>query len=352
MILFLSKYPQTPEEYRDGFYQRVENIDRFFIDDQRLYLSVSLFKNFKKQVRKNEKREEVDCNLFLHFFIILGLFRKASLVYIQSIYNALYTIGFILFFKNCSVLDLHGVVPEELEMQKKQKYAIIFSMIEKLLFSRMNVCIAVTNRMVSHYKAKYPKSQTNYIVYAILPNHLKPYQLNSSIETSDKIEIIYSGNAQVWQNVDLMLNTIKNNLSDKIHFTILTGDQHTFNTKIANLEVEINQITVKSVKPEELEAYYKNSHYGFVLRDDVLVNQVACPTKIVEYLNYGVIPIVLSEKIGDFKEYDYEYIFLNQLNDTLEIRKSIKNVNVINEIYSVNSISLRNEIFFNKKNHC
>ena len=70
MILFLSKYPQTPEEFRDGFYQRVENIDRFFVDDQRTYLSVSFFKNLKKKVRKDENREEIDCNLFLHFFMI------------------------------------------------------------------------------------------------------------------------------------------------------------------------------------------------------------------------------------------------------------------------------------------
>ena len=33
MILFLSKYPVLDEEFRDGFYQRVENIDNFFHDD-------------------------------------------------------------------------------------------------------------------------------------------------------------------------------------------------------------------------------------------------------------------------------------------------------------------------------
>ena len=344
MILFLSKYPQTPEEFRDGFYQRVENIDRFFVDDQRTYLSVSFFKNLKKKVRKDENREEIDCNLFLHFFMIFNLFRKSSLVYIQSIYNALYMIGFILLFKKYYVLDLHGVVPEELVMQQKEKHARVFSIIEKLLFIKMKVCIAVTNRMVHHYKSKYPKSKTKYIVYAILPSHLKPYQLNSEIDNTGKIEIIYSGNAQVWQNVDLMLDTIKNNLSDKIHFTILTGDPETFNAKIASLKIKKNQITVKSVKPEELDQYYKKSNYGFVLRDDFLVNQVACPTKIIEYLNYGIIPIVLSEKIGDFSEYGYDYIFLNQLNDRLETRKSEKNIDVIFQLYKDNSFDFKNKI--------
>jgi hypothetical protein len=37
-----------------------------------------------------------------------------------------------------------------------------------------------------------------------------------------------------------------------------------------------------------------------MLRNPDVVNQVACPTKLVEYLAMGVIPIVNTTKIGDF----------------------------------------------------
>lgn len=68
MILFLSKYPQTPEEYRDGFYQRVENIDNFYKDDERVYLKASLTKNWKLKITQDKLQRNIECNLFLHFF--------------------------------------------------------------------------------------------------------------------------------------------------------------------------------------------------------------------------------------------------------------------------------------------
>lgn len=345
VILFLSKYPQTPEEFRDGFYQRVENIDRFFIDDERIYLSVSLLKNLRRKNISHGLRTEVHCNFFLHFFYILKVFRQCSFVYIQSIYNALNLILFILFIRNFYVLDLHGVVPEELELQQKMNYARVFSVIEKLLFKRINISIAVTNRMAEHFRCKYPNSNTKYIIYSIFPSHIKAYEFEDVSSADGKVEIIYSGNMQAWQNIDLMLHSIKENLSRNINFTILTGELDKFYERIKKHNIDLGSIVITSVKPEELEYYYKRSHYGFILRDDILVNRVACPTKIVEYLNYGIKPIVLSPQIGDFNEYGYEYLKLEELKiSNLLCCKSIKNIQVIEQIRSTNNFNLRLEL--------
>lgn len=344
MILFLSKYPNTPEEFRDGFYQRVENIDHFFKEDKRVYLSISLLRNVKIKKNTNGLREQISCNLILHFFLILSLFKKSSFVYIQSIYNALNFIFFILTFNKYYVLDVHGVVPEELEMQGKKKYAFIFSKVEKALFERLNLCIAVTNRMTNHYKEKYPNSKVKFINYAILPSHLKPFTIDNNTIDNDVVEVIYSGNTQVWQNVDLMLKTIKANLSPKIHYTILTGEPQKFQKKLKEFDIRPEEITIASVKPEQLGDYYKKSHYGFILRDNILVNKVACPTKIIEYLNYGIIPIVLSSEIGDFEDYGYEFININQMNSGIFLLKSQKNLEVIKLILEKNNIDLSFEI--------
>jgi len=40
---------------------------------------------------------------------------------------------------------------------------------------------------------------------------------------------------------------------------------------------------------------------------------VACPTKLIEYMLNGIIPIVLNPYIGDFKELGYSYISLERL---------------------------------------
>ena len=97
-VLFLSTYPLTPEEIRDGFYQRVLNIDSFFKEDKRTYLSVSLFKNFNKDILVIDSNLTfVKCNFFSNFFYIVKLFNNASLVYIQSLFNTLYPFLFIKF---------------------------------------------------------------------------------------------------------------------------------------------------------------------------------------------------------------------------------------------------------------
>ena len=75
MILFLSKYPQTAVEFRDGFFQRVASIDEFYLRDERVYLNTSLLGNKTKKVTRTELRTEISCNVFLHFFTILSLFQ-------------------------------------------------------------------------------------------------------------------------------------------------------------------------------------------------------------------------------------------------------------------------------------
>ena len=53
---------------------------------------------------------------------------------------------------------------------------------------------------------------------------------------------------------------------------------------------------------------YPRCSYGFVLRDDIAVNNVACPTKLIEYLQYGIVPILHTERIGDFAALGMQYV--------------------------------------------
>jgi hypothetical protein len=67
---------------------------------------------------------------------------------------------------------------------------------------------------------------------------------------------------------------------------------------------EINKTAIKNyeigfVSVEELPAILANAKFGFVIRDDVEVNQVSTPTKISTYIANGLIPIY-SECLKDF----------------------------------------------------
>ena len=64
------------------------------------------------------------------------------------------------------------------------------------------------------------------------------------------------------------------------------------------------------------------AHYGYVLRDDITVNNVACPTKIADYFKYRIVPIVSSPKIGDFVDSGMKYITLDDFNSGKLLSKS------------------------------
>jgi glycosyltransferase involved in cell wall biosynthesis len=72
----------------------------------------------------------------------------------------------------------------------------------------------------------------------------------------------------------------------------------------------IPSVIVDSKSHEELLRLYPECHYGFILREDIIVNRVACPTKLVEYIAMGIIPIVDCEDIGDFKSLGMQFVRL------------------------------------------
>lgn len=133
-------------------------------------------------------------------------------------------------------------------------------------------------------------------------------------------------------------------------YSVLTFGNRLFPI-IPSINQSINPNTIAIIAAVcSVLAILNKRYYVFVLRDDILVNQVACPTKIVEYLNYGIKPIVLSEKIGDFKEYGYEYIFINQLDGGIYLGKSRKNIDVIRHIFESNRYNLKQKINENRMN--
>jgi hypothetical protein len=56
------------------------------------------------------------------------------------------------------------------------------------------------------------------------------------------------------------------------------------------------------------------ANFGFIQREDHLLNRIANPTKLVEYLYFGMRPIVWSADIGDFVQMGYEYVSIDALD--------------------------------------
>jgi hypothetical protein len=93
-----------------------------------------------------------------------------------------------------------------------------------------------------------------------------------------------------------------------IRFKIFVPDRSAFLKLWGNRVKPTDNVVIEYKTPDQMEAEYRTCHYGMILRDDIVVNNVACPTKLVEYLQYGIVPVCKSEKIGDFAELGMHYV--------------------------------------------
>ena len=112
---------------------------------------------------------------------------------------------------------------------------------------------------------------------------------------------------------------------DAFHI-ILTGNPEGIMDMLKKLPASKTfRYVVRSVAPTELCRYYSLAHYGYILRDEHVLNRVAAPTKLIEYLYYGIIPIVKYERIGDSFRLGYEHISYKDDLSKLIPHKSKKN---------------------------
>jgi Glycosyltransferase Family 4 len=307
MIVIVAAFP-TMENEQDGMIQRVAHIDNLITSIPRTYLEISFRRFFHKEVFSKGGAKVYRLNAFAHFFLISIILKKSDIIYIHSAYNALKVIG--IKTKAHVVFDAHGIVPEELEQEGHPWAARIISIAEKSILSRCNTLVCVTRSMLKHFKAKHgQRFDREEIILPILPQIGDGDTQTIALQAiRDDRSVIYAGGMQAWQNVDKMLTAAK--AQPMLRYTFLTGNLENFKRRLQ--ESGIREYDCRSVSPEEVKNYYLTHEYGFILRDEVLVNLVACPTKLVEYLYWGVIPIVITPHIGDFDDATLRGITIDQ----------------------------------------
>ncbi|MCD6333470.1 MAG: hypothetical protein J7L89_09380 [Bacteroidales bacterium] len=323
-IAFVSTFPNEAN-MRDGYFRRVHHVDCVFAETGRTHLDIRFAKNlFKKTVQRDKNTRVMHLNAFFHFFLIYSVLKKSGLIYIHSIAKVPSVLIQLMLLKKRVpfALDLHGVMVNELKLEGKTFKARFYAKIERLCFKWSHLNIYVSKVMKEHFRTKYPFYRGREVIFA---TNSQPVTGRSAAETPtdrdnrqqlketlnlrhNDVVMLYSGNTQSWQNIDLMLNIMEHLTASYIRFLILSGQKKQFEEKIKRRNIPADRINVLSVSPEDLGLYYELAHYGFILRDDMLVNRVANPTKLAEYLQYGIIPIVKLAEIGDYARFGYEYV--------------------------------------------
>lgn len=298
MILFFAPAP-TIENERDGLIQRVIAIDNAFKDVERRILDVSFTAHRKRRVIQQDSLLQIEyVNAIVHLFYILYLAFRSRAIYVHHCSRAFRVLYLYLLFGKV-ITDLHGITPEETLMAGMRSTAERYRYIERIVVRRSAALVCVTRAMQRHFEVKYPGTKATFFVVPNLP------VLDPACPPERARDLaIYCGGAQAWQCIDEMMQAASET-SDSKRFLFLTGDVNTMKTKAEQHGVAAE---IASAAKSQLPAYYARATFGFVLREDNAVNRVACPTKLMEYIYYGVIPILKTPNVGDFAELGLQYV--------------------------------------------
>lgn len=204
------------------------------------------------------------------------------------------------FKRNKFIFWFQGILPEEIRLAFPGIYSWfkvpVFTLAERFVLKHADLILMVSNAMLSHYQQKYGYAKSNYLIMPCFNQDLD--EKCFILEKYQSPSFVYAGSILKWQCIEetiVLFAQIKKQLPEA-SLTILTADQSEAKKLIEKYQIEavIKYVSMSHLK-EELSRY----KYGFLLREDHLVNRVATPTKMNSYLAAGIIP-VFSDVIEDF----------------------------------------------------
>lgn len=312
-IVFFGGYPYEKRQ-NDGYFQRIKIIDRLFIDVWRIYVETDVLKGRNCWFDRPEKKVLVlriigtkKRRIFILFLSILTVFRCRKIYFHSVLRMRDNWLGLLLrlpFIRKA--VDMHGAVSEEFRMHNDFSSAILFEKEEEIAVKKAGLIVVVTDAMRQYFKQKFQNSCKGKIIsFPMFPDFTPTITTRPLIE--GKPVVVYAGGLHKWQQINKMIDAIIQTADCCIYRFYCPDPQTVKNMLPVNIK---NAVVVESKTHTELIDIYPKCHYGFILREDSIVNRVACPTKLVEYLAMGIVPIVDYEDIGDFKTLAMHFVRL------------------------------------------
>ncbi|TAM48841.1 MAG: hypothetical protein EPN57_26800 [Paraburkholderia sp.] len=211
------------------------------------------------------------------------------------------------------VADLHGAVPEETEYRRRQQHSDAarapcwFHRHEARALRACDAYLVVSNSMISHLREKLGNAAFRHKAF-VLDVKSSPRFTHASTKVKrhnygiadDEIVLVYSGGTQTYQRLPAIAGFVAALGAHiaQLRFIVFTADPNSARQQLGTLA---GNTIVASVAPSELHAHLRIADFGIIFRDDHVINRVASPTKIWEYLLSGL-HVICNQAAGNASE--------------------------------------------------
>ncbi|MFS4491342.1 hypothetical protein [Maribacter sp. 2308TA10-17] len=192
------------------------------------------------------------------------------------------------------IMWFQGLTPEESKMMRGNSLSskmrfLAYNWMERKTIHNSYFNFFVSDRMQRHYSEKYKYYGDNFLIIPCYNKGLNKEYFTSKIKPESSF--VYAGGIFPWQcftETAHIFREIEKKNPDAL-LTVLTKDQEKAE-KVIKAEGVLNY-KIKYVSLEEVMGELGKHKYGFLLREDNIVNNCATPTKMNTYLSAGLIPI-------------------------------------------------------------
>lgn len=239
-----------------------------------------------------------------------------------------------------SIFDIRATLSEEVNLRRGEKNwrVAIIRKLEKMEIMKADRLACVSNNLKQYIYNQYGRQDITVIPSCFDASKLyfdaqsrreirTKYRLNNQ-----SILLCYSGGLAKWQRINDMLRlvemlTVSNN---NINILFLTQEAKKLDALLRETSISPERFYIESCSSYEIYRYLSAADMGLILRDDIIVNNVASPIKIGEYLACGL-PLIMTKGIGDFSQIIPAVglgVILNETTDMVEqITSFIRNIN-------------------------
>lgn len=249
--------------------------------------------------------------------------KNYQIVHVRSYFPMFYLLVYRLFRGRFRLIfDMRGLMPYEFKLRARRRpvymrYYRVMLFFERLFVRMAGVIVVVSANFQRYLQSVYavPEEKVFRVsTFAVMRADTPAQRKIVFPDISDPLIFVYSGSMEEWQQFDsvcLLFLEIQKAIP-RARLLVLTNQADEAMTFLRHFGDDLFQ--VRTAPYQEMGGYLQQCHYGFLIRENHLVNQVAAPIKLNDYFSAGL-KVIISPNIGDSQHLVEKYGLGLILND-------------------------------------